>query len=110
MRASKKIIDEITPNPLIDLNIATPPKTDDEMDDEIDKDVDFTITDSPLVEGNDTNVKRDTKPFVNLTVTDLHVVDSYDGIETINVTMDDDMAIPNTNVIGRDTGPHNAKE
>ena len=79
------------------------------MDDEIDNDVDFTIADSPIVEGNDTNVKRDNEPFVNLTVTDSHVVDSDDGIETVNVTMDDDIVIPNTNVIGRDTGPPQRK-
>ena len=54
--ASKKIIGEITPNPLIDLNIATLPDTDDKMDGEIDNDIDFTITNSQLVEGNDTNL------------------------------------------------------
>ena len=70
--ASKKIIDEITPNPLKDLNIAAPPDTDDEMDDEIDNVIDFTITDSQLVEGNDTNVNRDTEPFVDFTVTNSH--------------------------------------
>ena len=64
--ASKKIIDEITPNPLKDLNIAAPPDTDDEMDDEIDNVIDFTITDSQLVEGNDTNVNRDTEPLLTL--------------------------------------------
>ena len=187
---SKQIIDEITPNPLIDLNIATPPDTEDEMDDD---DIDFTIADSQLVEGNNTQVNRNTEPFVDFTVTDSRVVDSdsdsnidfiitdsqlvegndtsvnrenepfvdftitdsrvvgnsnndndseidftitslelvegndptvnretepfidftitdsrainsEDGIETVNVTMDDDIDIPNTNTIGRDTG------
>ena len=64
----------------------------------------FTITDSQLVEGNDTRVNRETEPFVDFTVTDLPVVDSDDGIEPINVTMDDDIVIPNTNVVGRDNG------
>lgn len=47
VEASKKIIDEITSNPLIDLNIATPPDSEHEMDDNIN----FTITDSELVDG-----------------------------------------------------------
>ena len=64
----------------------------------------FTITDSQLVEGNDTRVNRETEPFVDFTVTDLPVVDSDDGIEPINVTMVDDIVIPNTNVVGRDNG------
>lgn len=49
--------------------------------------IDFTITDTQLVEGNDTRVNRETEPFVDFTVTDLHVVDSDDGVETIYVTM-----------------------
>ena len=51
VETSKQIIDEITPNPLIALNMATPPDTEDEMDDD---NIDFTIADSQLVEGNDT--------------------------------------------------------
>ena len=47
VEASKKIIDKITSNPLIDLNIATPPDSEHEMDDNIN----FTITDSELVDG-----------------------------------------------------------
>ena len=70
--ASNRIIDETTLNPLIDLNIATliatPPDTDDKMVDEIDNDIDFTITESQLIEGNDTNVNRDTEPSVDFTV------------------------------------------
>ena len=110
MDVSKKIINEITPNPLIDLNIAAPPDTDDKMDGEIVNDIDFTITDSQLVEGNDTNVNRDTAPFVDFTVTNSHIVDSDDEIETINVTMDDNIIIPNANVIGRDTDPLQRKK
>ena len=168
---SEKILDEISSDPLIDLNIATPPNTDDEMNDdgnininvipssfyhitpEIDDDIDFTITDCQLVEGNDINVNRDTEPFVDFTITDsrtvdsdevedidftitdsqlvegndnrvnretepfvdftitnLRLVDSDEVMETIVVTMDDDIVIPNTNVIGKNAGPHNAKE
>ena len=66
--------------------------------------IDFTITDSQLVEGNDTRVYRETEPSVDFAVTDLPVVDSDDGIEPINVTMVDDIVIPNTNVVGRDNG------
>ena len=75
---SKKILDEISSDPLIDLNIATPPNTDDKINDdgnininvtpssfyhitpEIGDDIDFTTTDCQLVEGNDINVNRDT--------------------------------------------------
>ena len=143
---SKKIIDEVMPNPLIDLNVPTPPDTKDEIDD----DTDFTITDSQLVEGNDAEADRDTEPFVDYTITDSRiaddadknnddinftttdsqlvegdvtdvngetepfvdftiadsrVVDSNDEIETMNVMMDDDIVVPNTNAISRDTGP-----
>ena len=73
VETSKKIIDEITTNPLIDLNITTLPDTEDKVDDD---DIDFTIADSQLVEGNDTKVNRDTKPLVDFTVTDWRVVDS----------------------------------
>ena len=73
VETSKKIIDEITTNPLIDLNITTLPDTEDKVDDD---DIDFTIADSQLVEGNDTQVNRDIKPFVDFTVTDWRVVDS----------------------------------
>ena len=73
VETSKKIIDEITTNPLIDLNIATLPDTEGKVDDD---DIDFTIADSQLVEGNNTQVNRDTKPFVDFTVTDWRVVDS----------------------------------
>ena len=190
VETSKQIIDEITPNPLIELNIATLPDTEDKMDDD---DIDFTIADSQLVEGNNTQLNRDTKPFVDFTVTysrvvdsdsdnnidftitdsqlvegngtgvnrenqlfvdftitdsrvvgnsnndndseidftitslelvegndptvnretepfidftitDSRAIDSKDGIETIKVTMHDNICIPNTNMIGRDTG------
>ena len=190
VETSKQIIDEITPNPLIVLNIATTPDTEDEMDDDdidftiadlqlvegndtqvnrdtegfvdftvtnsrvvdsdSDNNIDFTVTDSQLVKGNDTSVSRENEPFVDFTITDSSVVrnsnngnnseidfaitsselvegndptvnretepfidftitdsraiDSEDGIETIKVTMDDDICIPNTNMIGRDTG------
>ena len=101
--ASKKIIDEITLNPLIHLNIVTPPNTDDEMVDKIDNNIDFTITDSQLVEGNDANVNRNTESFVDFTETDSRIVDSDDGIKSINVTIYDNIVIPNSDVIGRDT-------
>ena len=134
---------------MIDLDIATPPDSDDEIYD----DIDFTITDSQLVEGDDTQVDRDTEPFVNFTVTDLHIVDennddnidftiadsqlvegndtqvdrdaepffdftvsdsrpvdSEDGIQTINVMMNDDIIIPNTDTIRRDTGSPKRKK
>ena len=74
------------------------------------EDIDFTITDSQLLEGNDNRVNREAEPFVDFTITNLRLVDSDDEMETIVVTMDDDIAIPNTNVIGKNTGPHNAKE
>ena len=74
------------------------------------EDIDFTITDSQLLEGNDNRVNRETEPFADFTITNLRLVDSDDEMETIVVTMDDDIAIPNTNVIGKNTGPHNAKE
>ena len=149
IETSRKITNEITPNPLIDLDIATPPDSDDEIYD----DIDFTITDSQLVEGDDTQVDRDTEPFVNFTVTDSHIVDennddnidftiadsqlvegndtqvdrdtesffdftvsdsrpvdSEDGIETINVMMNDDIIIPNTNTTRRGTGPPKRKK
>ena len=35
VKESKKVLDEITPNPLIDLDIATPRDADDEMDGDI---------------------------------------------------------------------------
>ena len=38
------------------------------MVDEIGNDIDFTITESQLTEGNDTNVNRDTEPSVDFTV------------------------------------------
>ena len=74
------------------------------------EDIDFTITDSQFLEGNDNRVNRETEPFVDFTITNLRLVDSDDEMETIVVTMDDDIVIPNTNVIGKNTGPHNAKE
>ena len=52
---------------------------------------DFTITSSDLVEGNDPTVNRETEPFIDFTMTDSRAIDSEDGIETINVTMDDDI-------------------
>ena len=125
---SKKIIDEVMPSSLIDLNVPTPPDT----DDEIDNDIDFTISDSQLVEGNDISVDRETESFINFTVTDsrvndsvetepfvdfnindsrvVRVVDTEDGIETINITTDDDTMIPDINTIGRDAGPPKHKK
>ena len=91
VNVSKKIIDEITPDLFLDFE-------------NYDDGIDFT-TDSQLVEGNDTNVNRDTEPFVDFTITDLQVVESDDdNIETIDTTIDDDIIIPNKNEIGRDTG------
>ena len=111
------------PSPLIDLNVPTPPDT----DDEIDNDIDFTISDSQLVEENDISADRETEPFIDFIVTDsrvndsvetepfvdfnindsrvVRVVDTEDGIETINITTDNDTMIPDINTIGRDAGP-----
>ena len=65
IEVSKKIIDEITLDPLIELNIATPLDTD---NDEMEDDIDFTTTDSQLVEGNDTSINRETEPFVDFKI------------------------------------------
>ena len=43
--------------------------------------IDFTITDSQLVEGNDTRVYRETEPSVDFAVTDLPVVDSDEELK-----------------------------
>ena len=116
------------PSPLIDLNVPTPPDTKDEIDD----DIDFTISDSQLVEGNDVSVDREIEPFIDFTVRDsrvndsvetepfvdftindsrvARVVDTEDGIETINITTDDDIVIPDINTIGRDVGPPKRKK
>ena len=83
VETSKQIIDETTRNSLIDLSIATPADTEDRMDDD---DIDFTITDSQLVEGNNTQVNRDTEPFVDFTVTDSRFVDS-DSDNNIDLTI-----------------------
>ena len=74
-----------------------------------DGDIDFTITDSQLIEGNDSDGNRETEPFVDFIVSDSRTVDSEDGIETINIMMDNDICIPNTNIIGRDTSPPKRK-
>ena len=89
VETSKQIIDEITPNPLIELNIATLPDTEDKMDDD---DIDFTIADSQLVEGNNTQLNRDTKPFVDFTVTYSRVVDS-DSDNNIDFTITDSQLV-----------------
>ena len=65
IEVSKKIIHEITLDPLIELNIATPLDTD---NDEMEDDIDFTTTDSQLVEGNDTSINRETEPFVDFKI------------------------------------------
>ena len=119
---SKKILDEISSDPRIDLNIATPPNTDDEINDdgnninvtpssfyhitpEIDDDIDFTITDCQLVEGNDINVDRDTEPFVDFTITDSRTVDS-DEVEDIDFTITDSQLVEgNDNRVNRETEP-----
>lgn len=61
--------------------------------------IDFTITDTQLVEGNDTRVNRETQPFVDFTVTDSHVVDSDDGLKLYMCNY----------VVGRATGPPQRK-
>ena len=72
--ASTKIIDEITQDPLIDIDIATPstpphlPPPD--TNDEIENDIDSTITDYQVIEGNDGNVNKSTELFVDFTVAD----------------------------------------
>ena len=99
---SKQIIDEITPNPLIVLNIATPPDTEDEMDDD---DIDFTIADLQLVEGNDTQVNRDTEGFVDFAVTNSRVVDS-DSDNNIYFTVTDSQLVKgNDTSVSRENEP-----
>ena len=102
INASTKIIDEITPDPLIDLNIATTPDTDDEMED----DINFNITDSQLVQENDTSVNKETEPFVDFNIADSRVVDSNNEIDDIDFTITDSQLVernhPNVN---RDTEP-----
>ena len=101
IETSRKITNEITPNPLIDLDIATPPDSDDEIYD----DIDFTITDSQLVEGDDTQVDRDTEPFVNFTVTDSHIVDENND-DNIDFTIADSQLVEgNDTQVDRDTEP-----
>ena len=99
---SKQIIDEITPNPLIDLNIATPPDTEDEMDDD---DIDFTIADSQLVEGNNTQVNRNTEPFVDFTVTDSRVVDSDSDSNIDFIITDSQLVEGNDTSVNRENEP-----
>ena len=102
VETSKKIIDEITTNPLIDLNITTLPDTEDKVDDD---DIDFTIADSQLVEGNDTQVNRDIKPFVDFTVTDWRVVDS-DSDNNIDFTITDSQFVEgNDTSVNRENQP-----
>ena len=102
VETSRKIIDEITTNPLIDLNITTLPDTEDKVDDD---DIDFTIADSQLVEGNDTQVNRDIKPFVDFTVTDWRVVDS-DSDNNIDFTITDSQFVEgNDTSVNRENQP-----
>ena len=102
VETSRKIIDEITTNPLIDLNITTLPDTEDKVDDD---DIDFTIADSQLVEGNDTQVNRDTKPFIGFTVTDWRVVDS-DSDNNIDFTITDSQFVEgNDTSVNRENQP-----
>ena len=71
-----------------------------------DNDIDFTL-------GNDTVVNRETEPFVDFTINNskvARVVDTEDGMETINITTDDDILIPDINTIGRDAGPPKRKK
>ena len=99
VETSRKIIDEITTNPLIDLNIFTLPDTEDKVDDD---DIDFTIADSQLVEGNDTKVNRDTKPLVDFTVTNWRVVDS----DSDNFTITDSQFVEgNDTSVNRENQP-----
>ena len=99
VETSKKIIDEITPDPLIDLNIATPPDTDDEID--------FTITDSQLVEGNNTKVDRDTEPFADFTITESRIADDADNNnDDIDFTITDSQLVDGDDIdVNRETEP-----
>ena len=102
VETSRKIIDEITTNPLIDLNITTLPDTEDKVDDD---DIDFTIADLQLVEGNDAKVNRDTKPLVDFTVTDWRVVDS-DSDNNIDFTITDSQFVEgNDTSVNRENQP-----
>ena len=102
VETSRKIIDEITTNPLIDLNITTLPDTEDKVDDD---DIDFTIADSQLVEGNDTKVNRDTKPLVDFTVTDWRVVDSDSDNNTDFTITDSQFVEGNDTSVNRENQP-----
>ena len=86
------------PHPLLDLNVPTPPDTEDEIDD----DIDFTISDSQLVEGNDVLLDRETEPFIEFRATDCRIVNSTsDG----NDDSDIDFTLGNDTVVNRETEP-----
>ena len=66
-----------------------------------------------MVTDSRVNDSIETEPFVDFIINNsrvARVVDTEDGIETINVTTDTDIVIPDINRIGRDDGPHKRKK